>query len=105
MAILAYKERKPVVGIYAVRCAASGAIWVGRSLTLDTVQNRIWFTLRLGSSPHRDLQTAWRDHGAESFTFDVLERLADDDDVSHDRDTHLKGRVAHWRSVLGARSI
>lgn len=104
-AILAYKERKPAVGIYAVRCAASGEVWVGRSPTLDTVQNRIWFTLRLGSSPHRELQKAWNDHGGESFTFDILEQLAADDDVSYDRDTHLKGRVTYWRSALGARSI
>lgn len=104
-AIRAYKERRPVAGIYAIRCAASGEVWVGQSPTLDTVQNRIWFTLRQGSSPHRDLQKAWHERGAESFVFDVLERWDEDDDVAIDRDTHLKARLAHWRSALGAGAI
>lgn len=29
-AIAAYKERKVIGGVYAVRCAATGEVWVGR---------------------------------------------------------------------------
>lgn len=36
-AIVAYKERKPVAGVYAVRCAPTGEIWVGATLTIGTV--------------------------------------------------------------------
>jgi hypothetical protein len=103
-AIEAYKERKKVAGIYAVRCAVSGEIWVGQSPNLDTIQSRIWFTLRLGNDPHQSLQKAWRDHGAESFTFEVLERLADEES-SYVRNALLKERVAHWRSTLHAQAI
>jgi len=103
-AIASYKERDDVAGIYQVRCAASGETWVGQTLNLDTVQNRIWFTLRLGNHPRRALQEAWRDHGAESFAFAVLERLADEES-SFVRDALLKERVAHWRSALGAQAI
>src|SRR5947209_6598476 len=94
-AITAYKERKSTAGIYLVRCKASGEIWVGQSPNLDTIQNRIWFTLRFGSNPHQGLQKAWRDHGAESFTFEVVERLAEDES-SYGKNALLKERMAHW---------
>jgi hypothetical protein len=71
-AIAAYKERKSLAGIYAVRCGASGQVWVGQTLDLDKIQNRIWFTLRLGSNSNRDLQSAWTAHGADAFTFEPL---------------------------------
>ena len=45
-AVAAYKERKAIPGIYAVRCAATGQAWVGQTPDLTTVRNRIWFSLR-----------------------------------------------------------
>ena len=77
-AITAYKEGKRAAGIYAVRCNATGEVWVGQSPNVEPVQNRIWFTLRGGNSPHRSLQRAWNDHGAEHFAFEVLERLEEE---------------------------
>ncbi len=74
-AIAAYKERKPVAGIYAVRCTASGQIWVGQAPNLETVRNRIWFTLWLGNDPQRSLHEEWTVQGAERFSFEELERL------------------------------
>ena len=103
-AIEAYKERKKLAGIYAVRCAVSGEIWVGQSSNLETVQNRIWFTLRLGNDPREGLQKAWREHGAANFTFEVLERLADEES-SYIRNAVLTERVAHRRSTLHAQAI
>ena len=100
-AIAAYKERKAVAGIYMVRCVTSGETWIGQSPTLDTVQNRIWFALRLGSSPHADLQKAWHEHGAENFSFEVVEQI-DDEDSSYFKEDLLKKRLEHWRSKLQA---
>jgi hypothetical protein len=103
-AVAAYKERKTAAGVYAVRCTASGQVWVGQSPNLDTVQNRIWFSLRMGNSTHRDLQKAWSAHGGDHFTFEALERLADDES-SYIRDAMLKERAVHWRSTLDALAI
>ena len=47
-AIAAYKKRKSAAGIYAVRCAPTGQTWIGQTLNLETIQNRIWFSLRAG---------------------------------------------------------
>ncbi len=99
VAVAAYKKKKAAAGIFAVRCAASGQAWVGQTLNLDTVQNRIWFSLRVGSNSNRELQSAWAAHGADAFSFEPLEALADEE-LAYVRDTLLKERAVHWRSEL-----
>jgi len=101
--ISAYKERDDAIGIFAVRCSTSGQVWVGPSLNLDTIRNRIWFGLRLGNATNTDMQRAWSNHGADSFVFEVLERL-DPEEPVFVRDSQLKDRTAHWRTTLGAGS-
>ncbi|HEX5999038.1 MAG TPA: GIY-YIG nuclease family protein [Hyphomicrobiaceae bacterium] len=101
-AIAAYRERKNVAGIYLVRCEATGALWVGQTPTLDTVQNRIWFTLRLGNNPNPTLQKAWSDHGPDSFAFEVVEQLPDEETSTYVRNAALKERLAHWQATLDA---
>ncbi len=89
-------------------CAArhQGRPGVGQTPNLDSIQNRLWFTLRQGSDPHADLQAAWKQHGADSFSFEVLERLKDDeDDLPFVRHALLKERQAHWLALLNAAPI
>jgi hypothetical protein len=100
-ALRAYKERKVVAGIYAVRCEASGGRWVGSAPDLSTVENRLWFDLRLGSFRHRGLQAAWREHGAEALRYEEVERITDEFDP-YFRDRLLKDRLAHWAGTLDA---
>lgn len=100
VAVAAYKERTVSAGIYAVRCSATGDIWVGKAPDLATIENRLWFTLREGGNGYRGL-LAWRDHGAETLSFEVLERLKDDD-LKFGRDDVLKKRRAHWAAKLEA---
>ena len=63
-----------VGGIYAVRCAATGAVWVGQWPDVATIQTRLWFTLRHGTHPTRALLEAWRIHGEAQFSFEILEK-------------------------------
>ena len=97
----AYRERKSVAGIYAVRCAGTGQVWVGHTPTLDTVQNRIWFMLRQHGHPDAALQRAWNDQRGAGFAFEELDRVKDDD-LSYAGDGALKERAAVWRAKLGA---
>jgi hypothetical protein len=103
-AVAAYKERKAVAGIYAVRCTASGRVWVGRTPNLPAVPNRLWFTLRQGGHQSRSLQSEWERHGAESFAFEELERL-EDEPIAYILDKRLKERAEHWRDRLDAKAI
>ncbi|MCK1737759.1 GIY-YIG nuclease family protein [Bradyrhizobium sp. 138] len=103
-AIAAYKERKTIAGIFVVRCAASGEAWVGQAPNLETIQNRIWFSLRQGSHTCRSLQAAWTTHGEAGLTFAECERL-DDEDSAYVRNALLKERLLHWRTELKAEMI
>ena len=103
-AVGAYKERKVEGGIYAIRCTASGEVWVGSSADLSKIQNRLWFTLRQGTNAHRTLQSAWGMHGVEAFGFEIVERL-DEEAVAYVRDRLVKERLAHWADQLRAARI
>lgn len=103
-AVAAFKERKVVAGIYAVHCLPTGRRWIGRTPDLSTAQNRLWFTLRQGNNPHRTLQAAWSERGAESFAFEEVERL-DDEPLPYVRDRTLKDRLRYWCTKLDAEAI
>ncbi len=57
----------------------SGEAWVGQAPNLETIQNRIWFSLRQGSHTCRSLQAAWTAHGPTGLTFGECERLEDEE--------------------------
>ena len=103
-AIAAYKERKSVAGIFAVRCAPAGAVWVGQTRDLDKVWNRIAFSLRTGADPRRDLQAAWNAHGGAGFAFGPLEAL-EDESLDFALQSALDERTAFWRQKLGAAAM
>lgn len=100
-AIAAYKERKVFGGIYLVRCEMSGEVWVGQWSDIETIQTRIWFTLRQGINPHKGLLEAWRQHGEAQFSFEILEKL-EDEKSSYMRNSKLKERASYWREKLSA---
>jgi hypothetical protein len=104
-AVRDYKERKVAVGIYAVRCAASGQLWVGVGRNLDQQQNRLWFGLKTGGHPNAALRAAWAEHGEAAFSFEVVETVDVEELSDYVRDNRLKARDAHWRTELGAAKI
>ena len=55
-AIQKFKERKTALGVFAVRCTATGRVWVDSSRNLDAAKNGTWFGLRNGS--HREKSAA-----------------------------------------------
>jgi hypothetical protein len=101
LAIVDYKKRMSVAGIYAVRCRLTGEVWVGQALDLDKIQNRVWFSLRMGNHSNRDLQRAWSIHGEAGLSLEILERLKEEE-LAYVRDALLKERLAHWRAALNA---
>lgn len=103
-AIAAYKKRERAVGIYELRCAASGAVWIGQTTNLDAIWNRMRFTLAHGSHPSRSLQAAWNAHGEAALAFAVIERI-EDEESSYILNGLLKARCAQWRVRLGALAI
>lgn len=98
-----YKEKRTVAGIYALRCAAADAVWVGASQNIEAQENSVRFVLRMGSHPNRDIQAALRAHGGEAFAYEVLERIDEPDLTPLGLTDLLKRRQRHWVEALGAR--
>lgn len=100
----AAKEAKPDAGLFAFH-APAGEVWVGRSPTLASAENRLRFTLRQGGGfLPAALTAAWAAASGEGFRFEVLERLDPETPALLVADT-LKARAAHWQQVLGARAL
>jgi hypothetical protein len=96
-----FKEQKPLVGTYAVRCTATGRVWVGASRNLDATKNGCWFMLRNGSHQDKSLQAEWDGQGEKDFKYDVLDLL--DEDVHPLNVTALlKEKNISWLARLGA---
>ena len=104
-AVRDFKERKVLRGVFAVRCAAAGQVWVGASRNLAQQQNAIWFGLKNGGYINRAVQAAWREHGEASLTFEVLETFDDEEMGAIGRADLAKARAAHWRDQLGAAKL
>jgi hypothetical protein len=100
-----YKERKVEAGIYAVRCTATCEAWIGATPELSTRQNRIWFSLRLGSHREPSLQKAWNTHGADAFMFEPVEVIDVEGLDGFGRASRLKERRAHWIQMLNAKGL
>lgn len=99
--IEAYKRRKTIGGIYAIRSKASGAPWVGRAPDLSTIWNRRAFELRSGHCRCRSLQDAWNLQGPDDFTFEVIERI-DAEELSFALERVMKERLGYWCASLSA---
>ncbi len=102
-AIRGYKERKQLQGVFAIRCDASGEVWVGSSRNLDALQNREWFALRSGLHRNKAMQAAWNAHGDASFRYEILEEVTDENPLLIP--SLLKDREKHWRAELNAAPV
>lgn len=103
--LAAYREKKPRPGIFAVRCTATGQVWVQANPNLDTCRNGVWAALKFGGHPNKVLQAAWNIHGAESFVLEEVEALAGDDLSGWELQSKLKRRERHWREAMNATAV
>lgn len=99
----AYKERKAPLGVFAVRCAASGEAWVSASKHLEAQQRSLWNSLRFGSHMNKAMQAAWTQHGEASMSYEVLEEIDAPELTPLGLADLLKARERHWIAALGAK--
>lgn len=72
----AYKAMRPAMGIYAIRCRATGRQYLGASSNLPAIFNRERLQLQTGAHRCEPLQADWRTLGEGAFEFVVLDELA-----------------------------
>ncbi|MCP3103130.1 GIY-YIG nuclease family protein [Myxococcus sp. K15C18031901] len=95
-----YKEKPPPMGVYAVRNRANGKVLVGASLNLPGMLNRIRFELETGMPRIPALLEDWRRHGADQFSFDVLDVLEPPEEPGVDLKAELQVLEALWLDRL-----
>ena len=103
--IRAYKETKPQRGACAVRCSATGQVWVMASTNLEAQQRSIWFMLKSGSHVNRALQQAWNTEGEQAFHFEILATLDDAERSDYALKADLKALETTWLEKLHAMKL
>lgn len=104
-AVAAYKERKIVAALFALRCDATGQLWVGSSRNMEASRNRHLFALRMGGHPNPAVAAALKAHGLSAFAFEPLETYEEQDEDAYLQQKRLKARADHWRETLGAAAL
>jgi hypothetical protein len=72
---LNYLQAPRPIGIFAVRNLVNEKMFIGQSVNLDGIFNRIKFQLKANCHTQKDLQADWNEFGSEKFEFEVLEQL------------------------------
>jgi hypothetical protein len=103
-AIAEYKNRKAPRGMFAVRFADDGPVFVDATPDLDAARNGLLFSLRNGLHRNQELQAEWNTHGESAFRYEVLEKLEDDLAPITWRDL-LKEKKRAWVAKLGALAV
>ena len=99
-----YKEHKPLLGAYAVRCTATGHTWVGVSRNLNATRNGSWFMLRGGLHQEKALQAEWNAHGEATFEYETLDGT--DEEINPLLiDRMLKEKKTAWIAQLDAKPL
>lgn len=95
-----YKQSFPPMGVYAVRCEAAGLLRLGASRNVDGMLKRLRFELGNGAQRDAALAQAWARHGAQGFSFEVLDRVKERADPDFDYDAELQALLALWQDEL-----
>ena len=78
------------MGAFQIRNTANGKIFVGSSVNLDAIWNRHKLQLELGSHPNAALQNDWKQYGAESFKYEILDVIVEKETETRDYPREVK---------------
>ena len=94
----AYRNQEILGGIYCIQCVPTRQVWVRSARNLAGAQNKFAFAVSIQSCPEPALREVWTQHGAQAFTFAVLETLKKGEDQTEtDYAEDLRLLLAMWR--------
>ena len=97
----AYKERKVIGGICAIKNAENGKMLLASVADLQGYKNRFEFSKLTGSCINVKLQKDWKKFGADSFALEVVEELVKkDSQTSEEFDDDIKTLKEIWLEKL-----
>ncbi|HEV8591361.1 MAG TPA: GIY-YIG nuclease family protein [Pyrinomonadaceae bacterium] len=97
---LEYKASRRPMGVFQIRNLVNEKIYVGSSLDLTAMFNRIRFQLFAGAHMNKALETDWRNLGSDKFAFEVLEEIFPRKDPNYDYAADLETLEDLWLEKL-----
>ena len=70
-----YKNRSVIGGVYCITCTKSGRSWIKSTKDLAGQRNKFDFFTSTNLCPEPGMSSDWKQYGAESFSFSILEQL------------------------------
>ncbi|KQW57337.1 GIY-YIG nuclease family protein [Variovorax sp. Root411] len=95
-----YKETARPAGVFVIRNGLNGRVYMAGSLDVEGAMNRARFELNMRSHRNKALGQDWIAHGADRFTFEVIDRVKESEDPAFDRAAELEKLLALWREEL-----
>jgi len=86
----AYKQSKPISGVFQVMNTVNKMILIEGATNMTSKWNRHRTELRFGSHRNRKLQEDWNHYGESSFVFSVVSELDSEEDDSFDPRKEVK---------------
>ncbi len=103
---LQYKQRKPEMGVFMIRCQVNSKCYIQSAADFRAVINGAKARLAGGFHPYVELQKEWNQFGAEKFSVEILETLAYDKDESKtDYTEDLALLQIIWEEKLAEKNI
>jgi len=105
--IAQYKQTRPEMGIFMIRCKVNNKYYLEGTQNLRGRMNGAKARLAGGLHPYRELQKEWNQLGEENFTFEVLENLEYDkeDEAKTDYTDDLAILQMEWEEKLGKEGL
>ena len=95
-----YKNTIQPMGVYSVTNKKNGKVFIGSSMNVNNIFNRISFQLKLGSYTNEELQKDYNLMGEAAFSFKVMDYLKPADEIGYDYKTDLQVLEELWLKKL-----
>lgn len=70
-----YKNRIMIGGVYCIKCNGNGRLWIKSTKDMMGQKNKFEFSASTNSCPEPRMYKEWKQYGAKSFSFVILEEL------------------------------
>jgi len=85
-----YRQMKFLMGVFQVKNLSNNKVFIDNSVDVVAKWNRHKTELRFGNHKNRELQKDWNEKGEDSFVFEVLAELKQDDRIEVNYPKELK---------------
>jgi len=70
-----YKSAVKIGGVFCIKCNGNGHIWIKSTTNIPSQKNRFEFSILTNSCLEPGMNAEWKEFGAKSFSFDILEEI------------------------------